>query len=355
MTRTRFLLPFFAAASVAALAAVDTTEAVTLLRRLLPVLGFAGGMSVVVNLASEVGVFEWAAARVRRFGFLALCVVATVFLSLDTTAIMLTPLAVHLARRRGSRVTSLALPVVWIANLASLPLAVSNLTNLLALGTIGPQYVRIAAAPSLVAIAVAVIAALLIDTHPTRSPTNHGDTPAPPVAALAVVGAAMCALLTPIPYWVTSSAAALAMVLLVGSKTRGALRLSLIPWSALALALALSSAATAAITLWGTVSVSGVWAMAGAGAVAANLINNIPAYFLLEPAASGPTELVALLIGVNAGAIVTPWASLATLLWADQLRRAGEPVPWRQFVCYGALLAPLAVAGATGALVIAQR
>lgn len=50
-------------------------------------------------------------------------------------------------------------------------------------------------------------------------------------------------------------------------------------------------------------------------------MNNLPAYLALEPGARTAGELMALIIGVNAGPIITPWGSLATLLWADQLRR----------------------------------
>lgn len=74
-----------------------------------------------------------------------------------------------------------------------------------------------------------------------------------------------------------------------------------------------------------------------------NLINNVPAYLLLEPAADTPTALMALLIGTNAGPLITPWASLATLLWAEQLRRSGIRVPWRRFVLLGSIMTPVVV------------
>ena len=57
-------------------------------------------------------------------------------------------------------------------------------------------------------------------------------------------------------------------------------------------------------------------AVAGLGAGLANVVNNLPAYLIVEPAvADSSTRLMALLVGVNAGPLVTPWASLATLLW----------------------------------------
>ena len=73
------------------------------------------------------------------------------------------------------------------------------------------------------------------------------------------------------------------------------------------------------------------------------MLNNLPAYFLVEPAAEDVRGALALLVGVNAGAIVTPWASLATLLWHDQLARSGVTVRWSSYVMYGLMLAPFAV------------
>jgi arsenical pump membrane protein len=84
-----------------------------------------------------------------------------------------------------------------------------------------------------------------------------------------------------------------------------------------------------------------LWQLAGVGALAANGINNLPAYLALESAAGSPARLAALLVGVNAGPIVTPWASLATLLWHDRLVAAGVEVKWSRFIVLGAVIAPL--------------
>lgn len=72
-------------------------------------------------------------------------------------------------------------------------------------------------------------------------------------------------------------------------------------------------------------------------------MNNIPAFLFLEPLVSTPASYIALLIGVNAAPIITPWASLATLLWHDQLRRAGVHIKWSTFMILGCILAPVVV------------
>ena len=62
--------------------------------------------------------------------------------------------------------------------------------------------------------------------------------------------------------------------------------------------------------------------------------------------------LAALLIGVNAGPLITPWASLATILWAGRCRAAGVPVRWAEFVARGAIIAIPTVALGVAALTL---
>lgn len=370
--------PAAAAAALVALACADASAAGELVLRLLPVLGFAAAMSVLVNFASRAGVFAWAVDRLGRatgrrsavmVGFFCLCVASTVFLSLDTTAIMFTPLAVVLARRFGFHPAALGLAVVWTANLASLPLPVSNLTNLLAVGggvfASPGEYIRLAARPAAVGIAVAAAASLAASRRFPGRPghaapeVGAGNPPARPTAALAVLGGTVAALLTPVPYWATALVAAGAMAAAVGAEhRRGPARdiATLVPWGALALTTALSAAASLVGVLGGndvvTQALDGAHpaALAAAGALGANVITNIPAYLALEPAAADAPHALALLAGVNLGPVVTPWASLATLLWADQLKRADVRVPWRVFVGWGLAIAPAAVGAAVLAL-----
>jgi len=132
----------------------------------------------------------------------------------------------------------------------------------------------------------------------------------------------------------------------------------MIPWSTLFFAFSLSTAAALVHTLGllDPVLVSladrGPYTLAFAGALLSNAGNNIPAYLALEPAAATPSDLMALLIGVNAGPIVTPWASLATLLWADQSRRHGVEIRWSTFMFAGLVIAPLAIVAATASLLL---
>jgi arsenical pump membrane protein len=77
-----------------------------------------------------------------------------------------------------------------------------------------------------------------------------------------------------------------------------------------------------------------------AGAVLANAVDNLPAYLALERVV--PREhLPGLLLGVDLGPLVTPWGSLATLLWAQRCRARGLEVSWARFAASGLLLVPL--------------
>lgn len=51
----------------------------------------------------------------------------------------------------------------------------------------------------------------------------------------------------------------------------------------------------------------------------------------------------ALLIGVNLAPLVSPWASLATLLWHQRLERLGVEISWRRFAMLGLVLVVLIV------------
>ena len=91
---------------------------------------------------------------------LSFAVTCTIFLSLDTTAALLTPVALSVANQIGVPPRPFALTTLWIANTGSLLLPVSNLTNLLALqrlealGVDHTAYVRLAFAPAIVSIAI---------------------------------------------------------------------------------------------------------------------------------------------------------------------------------------------------------
>ncbi len=92
--------------------------------------------------------------------------------------------------------------------------------------------------------------------------------------------------------------------------------------------------------------------LSATGALGANAIDNLPAYLALEPVAGDPVRLAALLIGVNAGPLITPWASLATLLWHERLRALDVEISWGRYAMLGLIAAPLTVVAATMGLAL---
>lgn len=369
------------------LALVEPVAALELVYRLAPVFTFVIGMSVVVNISSQVGLFEAVTSElecrlpnsgrsrsvVLWLGIVGVSVLVTIFLSLDTTAILLTPLAVVLSRRNGLNIAATALTVIWIANIASLMLPVSNLTNLLAMGR-GPysssiDFVRVSFAPALVAILIALGASgwMFLRSKSGRPLADSYKTTESDLLlsmSLLVVGGLLPALISPIPYWISSTVAAVLLILATIKQRRELLTFGLVPWASIMLATSFSAAASLVHVLGATKLVESVFGgaesslvglllIAGAGAVLSNLVNNIPAFLALEPAVNNAVGYMALLIGTNVGPIVTPWASLATLLWHDQLRRLGVQFGWVRYSCYGAVLAPVAV-GLPTALLLFQ-
>jgi Na+/H+ antiporter NhaD/arsenite permease-like protein len=64
-------------------------------------------------------------------------------------------------------------------------------------------------------------------------------------------------------------------------------------------------------------------------------------------------RLAALLIGVNLGPLITPWASLATLLWHQKITALGVRLSWAKFALAGVAVVLLTVPLATVALWLA--
>ncbi|MGB4777472.1 SLC13 family permease [Microbacterium sp.] len=363
-----------AASGVAILTGVlSAADAGAIADRVWPILLFVVAVTIVAELSATAGVFDMAAAWLARAArgrvlvlwllIVGLAVVVTAFLSLDTTAVLLTPVVVAVARANGLPPLPFAFTTVWLANTASLFLPVSNLTNLLAAhrlgGTDAGAFLALLG-PSAV-VAASVTAGLLWLVH--RRALRGRFTPASPprvadavllrLSALVLV-VMMPLLVSGLPPWQPALAGAIALVALFAWRSPGTLRLGLVPWQLIVFASGLflaagaldalgSGALLAAVTGSGD-DLPSLWQLAGTGMLGANAVNNLPAYLALEPVADSPVRLAALLAGVGAGPLITPWASLATLLWHARLSAVGVAVPWRRYVVWGLVAAPVTVA-----------
>ncbi|MCT9820093.1 SLC13 family permease [Microbacterium sp. W1N] len=351
---------------------LPAAEALAIAERVWPILLFVVAVTVVAELAAVAGVFDVVAGFLARLSrgrtvllwllVVALATVSTAFLSLDTTAVLLTPVVIAVARANALPALPFAFTTVWLANTASLFLPVSNLTNLLAehrLGEIGPLGFLALMGPSAV-VAVAVTVALLFVLHRRALTGRHVPAAAPRVAdrtqlrvAAVVVALLLPLLVSGLPPWLPAVVAAAALTVFFAWRSPAVLDVRLVPWSLLVFASGLFLAVGALEALGSGAVLSAVagagetlvdlWRLAGTGMLAANLVDNLPAYLAFESTADSPTRLAALLIGVNAGPLITPWASLATLLWHQRLRAVGVEVPWRRYMLLGLLAAPLIV------------
>lgn len=387
-----------AAGAVAiATGALPFTDLVALVDRVAPILLFVVAMTVVTELCSEAGVFLWTARRLRYWGrgysillwllLAAFATLSTVFLSLDTTAVLLTPVVVSVTRQAGLPALPFALTTVWLANTASLLLPISNLTNLLAqhsLGGITPGgFAGLMWAPSLAAVVVPLLFIAVVFRRDLRNrysripvgrirpdqPAGADSRPAADRVLLAcsavVLALLLPALVSGVPVWIPALAGAVVLGVVFALRRPWVLEVSLIPWSLLLFASGLFLVMEAARHLGAPVLLSQLAGqgqgfmdlvrLAATGAAGSNVLNNLPAYLLAEPLAGSPVRMAALLIGVNAGPIITPWASLATLLWHDRLMRMNVLITWKGYAIFGLIVAPLTVFAAVAVLAIAGQ
>ncbi|QCB96635.1 arsenic transporter [Arthrobacter sp. PAMC25564] len=382
-----------AGAVAVAAGALPLADLAALVDRVAPILLFVVAMTVVTELASEAGVFLWTARRLRHWSlgrsillwlFLAaFATLSTVFLSLDTTAVLLTPVVVSVTRQAGLPVLPFALTTVWLANTASLLLPISNLTNLLAqhsLGGIRPAgFAALMWAPALAAALVPLVFIGIVFRRDLRKrysripvgrsrpeqPTEDRSRPEAADRILLGAGALVLALLLPAlvsgaPVWIPAAAASIVLAVMFALRRPRVLKVSLVPWSLLLFASGLFLVMETTRHLGAPVMLSqlagqgqatpDLLRLAATGAVGSNLLNNLPAYLLAEPLAETPQRLAALLIGVNAGPLITPWASLATLLWHERLVRMNVLITWKGYALFGLIVAPLTVLAAVAAL-----
>lgn len=364
-------------------------EAADNMRRIGPLLLFLGSVIVLAELTRQAKVFDVIAHRLAILGrghypaLFVLCVLfasaTTILLNLDTTAVLITPVMLALAVPARIPPLPLAMTTVWLANTASLLLPVSNLTNLLAADRVALTATGFAAkmwAPQLVSVTATMLCLWLWYWRRGRRDTDRYLPPEPirpqnakeRVLLYTTAGACLLFILA-IPFvgnsiGIAATIAAAIAVLAFTVFDRASLRFSLIPWRLLVFVVGLFlvvptlgrlGLSDLMHTLIGADSgAAGAFRAAGAGATLSNIANNLPAYTAGEAVVppENHNQLLALLIGTNIGPIVTPWASLATLLCLEFCRTHNVRVPMLRFVLTGLGLAVIGTTGAVAALLI---
>jgi arsenical pump membrane protein len=346
-----------------------------LIARIAPVLVFLIAVTVIAELADEAKVFDVAAreaahlarGKVWRLWLLVVLLAAglTIVLSLDTCAVLLTPVVLAMARQLEVPPKLFAFTTVWLAGTASLLLPVSNLTNLLALHQfrkLDVAYLSVSWRPAIAAIVITVaVLAILFHRDLGRTyvvpPTPHVDD-----KVLFWGSAGVCLLLGPafvsgIEVAVPASIGAVVLVVLFAVRRRSTLRWSLVP-AKLVVTVVVLFTVVGFLTDHGLEDllnrVAGTTSelrLSATAALGANLVDNLPAYLAMEPVASSDAHrMMALLIGVNCGCLLTLWGSLATLLWRARCDAARVDITWWSFLWRGLILTPLVVTGSVLAL-----
>ena len=337
-------------------------------------------------LISKSGFFEWAAIRcaqvakgdahsLYRNAFVAGAII-TAILSLDTTAVMLTPVMLALVKRLKVPAAPYVVLCAFVANVGSLALPISNLTNLLFADAFHQTFAAFAArmiAPQLVAL---VTTYAVLRWHFRRELPKRFDGESLPdpasvvpnhayflfcVTVLAVV--LICFFLAPLmglePYvFAFAGSAVLAFAGMAGGRVRIRAAREL-AWDLFPFVIGLFIAVQGLENL-GIVGVESGWlasmrpgspekllSAAGATALASNFMNNLPAALIarsvLLRSHSHMGTVLAALIGADAGPMITPFGSLATMLVFAFARRDGEEVHAGRLVVLGLWATPVIV------------
>ncbi|GAC1544477.1 MAG: arsenic transporter [Vulcanimicrobiaceae bacterium] len=399
LTRPRGL-PEWVAASAGAVALIAfgllaPGQALAAVARGLDVYLFLIGMMVLAEIARGAGLFDWIATHAVRAAagsgtrlftlVYAACVVVTIVLSNDATAVVLTPAVAAAVRRARARPLPYLYACAFVANAASFVLPISNPANLVVFGRALPplvDWLRLFGLPSVVAIGVTYATLRLyarkglrgriaLDVAPQHLARNGR-------IALAGIGGTALALVIAsgrgAALGVTTAVAASVVGAWVTVVDRRAMRDALrgVSWTVVPLVAALFvlvagadrtgalDAGRRAVTALG--SDAGWHAVFGAGiatALISNVTNNLPsglfAGFVLQSAPHARAISSAIAIGVDLGPNLSVTGSLATVLWLVALRREGISVGTLAFLRVGAVVMPPALLLALAALAAAAR
>ncbi len=366
-----------------ALRLVTPMEALQTVLQGASVLLFLLGLLILSELLRVSGFFEWAAVHAARAAggdgralyrnvFL-LGALTTACLSLDTTAVILTPIVLSFVGRLKLNTLPFLMACGFVANTGSLLLPISNLTNLLFVSAFHwsfPRFVLIMAMPQAVALLVNYKLFRLLFRRDLPERFAGGDFPGPSelvpdqpyfrgavcVLAFVLVGYFVGSLVGVQPYIVTL--AGCAALLLWGSwrkrVTVGILRD--ISWPifpfVIGLFIVVKGVENTGVgqLVRGAVQTSGHSALAqtitaaiGAG-IGSNIVNNIPMALLAISSLKAGTSQYAqygALLGCNLGPNLTVAGSLATMLVITSARKYGENVGARDLFAVGLRVTPV--------------
>lgn len=345
------------------------------------------GMMALSAVAERAGFFDWAAAITARAGrervFLLYAFVflvgglVTVTLSLDATAIVLTPIVYGMVVRLRLSPMPFMFACVYTANTASLFLPISNLTNLLAydrfdLGFASFGMVMLLPGTLAVLTNFAIFALLFrndlrgsyeLDKDVLFSPDNGRFFGVATAGISGVLAAFFVAPLFGLPVGLVALVAG--AVVVVVSRAAGWVKLrevaGSISWGIVFLVVGLflvvqgvQNAGLAALAEKAFAAVAPgdglgqILVMVFGNALGSNVINNVPMTVLalgtMEPLVANGTldgaAVYAVVVGTGIGPNLTIVGSLATLIWLSIARGRGLDITARDYLKVGAIATP---------------
>jgi arsenical pump membrane protein len=350
------------------------------------VYAFLLGIVAIAELARFSGVFERLAAMLLRLAagsylrllawVYALGTVVTIFLSNDTTAVILAP-AVFAA---VGRVRGVARPYLYacafVANAASFVLPISNPANLVFFGSRLPpllSWIRIFGLPSLAAIVLTLLA--LIALFRNDICRSYGATASAArwtrreiIGGVALAASALLLVLSAHAGWRIGYAAfgaAATSTLVLELIERGAARAvgRYLAWEvvlfvaglyvivatldrhgALQIVRASFAHAQSLGPQLGALAIGG--AVTAACAAANNLTVGLVAGKALTAVSAGTWAAHAAMVAVDLGPNLAASGSLATMLWLASIRREGLDITWGEFLRVGAIVVTPALTAA---------
>jgi len=349
-------------------------------------------------LLERSGFFDWSSIQAVRLArgdgrrlyrnVFVLGALITASLSLDTTAVILTPVVLAFVARLKLPARPYIFACAFVANVASLPLPVSNLTNLLFTGAFGLPFGGFALRMLLPQ------GAALLTNYALFRWCFRGDLPekfsgddlpdpqavVPDVgyfrAAVAVLGLVLvgyfAAPFAHLPPYAVGFAGCLALAVWgVRARQVDGTLLREVSWPVFPFVVGLfvviggveNLGLTGPMAGWllrlDTHPLAGMAAMAGGAGLASNVVNNIPAALLarsvLQQSHAHAPLVYAALLGTNIGPNLTLSGSLATLLVLTSARKKGEDIRALDFFKVGLLVTPLTLLTAVLALWLTFR
>lgn len=345
---------------------------------------------LITLILDEAGLFEWAALHVTRWGrsqgsrlfvlIVMLGALVSAFFTNDGAALILTPIVtamLHALRFPPAAVLACVMAAGFVADTASLPLVVSNLTNIVSADffNIGfGEYAKVMVPVNVVSV-LATLAVLRFyfrgsipakyDTSQLKEPAQAIRDPATFRAGWVVLGLLMVSFLAledaDVPVSVVAGSGAVLLLAVAGYGRIVSLRKVVrnAPWGIVIFSLGMylvvyglrNAGLTNVIAGWlDTMAQHGIWvATLGTGLLAAALssvMNNLPTVLIgaLSVDASSAEGAIreamiyANVIGSDLGPKITPIGSLATLLWLHILANKGVRITWGYYFRVGIVL-----------------